>query len=110
MRKRTTNRRGGFTLVELLVVIGIIAVLLPALQRAREAVRITACASQMHQLGLAMEMYSIEHKGTYPPALFADDWRRNAGNYSTSKTVGFDGLLRKYLGQKNSGPKTPANL
>ena len=119
MAKPTTRRPsaitlGAFTLVELLVVIGIIAVLisvlLPALQRAREAGRVTACASQMRQIGLAIEMYTVDNKGTYPPALFADDWKRNAGNYSTSKTVAFDGLLRKYLGQKNSDPKTPANL
>ena len=78
MAKPTTRRPsaitlGAFTLVELLVVIGIIAVLisvlLPALQRAREAGRVTACASQMRQIGLAIEMYTVDNNGTYPPAL-----------------------------------------
>lgn len=112
------NSRGrtqhAFTLVELLVVIGIIAlligILLPALNKSKEAARIVACSSQMRQIGLAMEMYCTEFKGTYPPAVFADDWRTQTGNYSRDKTVGFDGLLRRYLGRKDLDAKDIANL
>ena len=62
----------GFTLVELLVVIGIIAiliaVLLPALQRARSAANKSACLSNLHQLSTALLIYAQENRGTIPPA------------------------------------------
>src|SRR5436305_13476776 len=60
----------GFTLVELLVVIGIIAllisILLPSLSKARESSKRIACMSNLRQLGQAMVMYTTANKGNFP--------------------------------------------
>ena len=62
--------RRGFTLLELLVVIGVIAVLLgllfPALGRAREAARTSVCLSNVRQITNAAIMYTSDHENTWP--------------------------------------------
>jgi len=60
----------AFTLIELLVVVAIIAllisILLPSLSRAREQARRSVCASNLHQVGIAMPMYTEDNKDYYP--------------------------------------------
>ena len=66
---RGGRSRWGFTLIELLVVIAIIAILgamvFPVLATVREKARLTACMSNLRQLGLAVRMYADDHDGRF---------------------------------------------
>jgi prepilin-type processing-associated H-X9-DG protein len=68
--KATLSRLTAFTLVELLVVIGIIAVLisilLPSLSRAREQANRTACLSGLRSMGQVLQIYATDYKGRVP--------------------------------------------
>jgi prepilin-type N-terminal cleavage/methylation domain-containing protein/prepilin-type processing-associated H-X9-DG protein len=67
---RRTGKNQGFTLVELLVVIGIIALLLsilmPSLQRARDAANAISCASNLRQMGQGLLLYTADWQGVLP--------------------------------------------
>lgn len=88
------RRRDGFTLVELLVVIGIIAVvmaiLLPSLSRARETAKRIKCLSNMRQLGAAVMAYTVDNEGHFP---------RLGSWHPQGQPGSYTGLLLKYHGK-----------
>src|SRR5262245_49827553 len=97
---RPPSHRRAFTLVELLVVIAIIgvlvALLLPAVQSAREAARRTRCTNNLKQLGLALHNYEGMHR-CFPPGVI---WNSTTVNFSLPR-LNFHCLLFPYIEQNN---------
>lgn len=105
MNDRTTRRprARGFTLIELLVVIAIIgvlvALLLPAVQAAREAGRKTQCLNNLKQIGLALTQYHDTHQGFPPSKIYSGHCTAsNGGKGQTLNTTGF-ALILPFLEQ-----------
>jgi prepilin-type N-terminal cleavage/methylation domain-containing protein/prepilin-type processing-associated H-X9-DG protein len=100
----TAHRGRGFTLVELLVVIAIIgiliALLLPAVQAARESARRSQCANNMKQLGAALHNYHDANK-KFPPAGYGYGWCLDPNTYPVQRVTNTNGwvLVLPYLEQ-----------
>jgi prepilin-type N-terminal cleavage/methylation domain-containing protein len=105
--------RQGFTLVELLVVIGIIALLismlLPALNKARQAAETASCLAQLRSLGQAAAIYQAEYRGHVPPLA---QWSTGPSPFSGNRYRGFNlwGLLKVKAGTQTAVCPTAAKL
>jgi prepilin-type N-terminal cleavage/methylation domain-containing protein len=116
-----TPRRPGFTLVELLVVIAIIAtlagLLIPAVQKVREAAAKTDCRNNLRQIGIAVQNYAESHHSKFPAA-YDPRPTDNLGNANANYgATGFYQLLPYIeeqdihdLGFVNATPSGPAQI
>jgi len=106
---RTLRKLRGFTLIELLVVIAIIAILigllLPAVQKVREAAARMQCGNNLKQLGVAIHNYASANQDKLPPAMAG--WTSVSGN-NQYPGGGFHWHLLPYIEQGNI-PTTFAN-
>ncbi len=109
------KRDGGFTLIELLVVIAIIAtlvaILLPAVQQAREAARRSTCKNNLKQLGIAIHNYHDTYN--LLPALSYDN-EINGGDEARHASFGWSVFLMPFMEQSAAydavSPGTPQRL
>jgi prepilin-type N-terminal cleavage/methylation domain-containing protein/prepilin-type processing-associated H-X9-DG protein len=98
-----TDKRRGFTLIELLVVIAIIALLmallLPALELAKEQARMLTCRNKLRQYGIVESMYLGDNDGHFPNAWFWLFTQGKGGRFDTTDEP--DGPLWPYIKDKN---------
>ena len=103
---RRTASTTAFTLVELLVVIGIIAllisILLPALNRARQHASQLACLSNLRQIGTAIQMYCNEYKDTLPIGSFDGTFDKNTSSPRNGLGTDWAVLLMSIITRRGS--------
>ena len=114
---RSTRNAAAFTLVELLVVIGIIAVLisilLPSLNSAREQGKTTACNANLRQIHNGFAMYGVANKDWIPAPFASNDYKIPGSGFSPAGSGPADGyatgfawpfFIARYMGYKDLFP------
>ena len=108
MNSTTQRFSRAFTLIELLVVIAIIAILaamlLPALTRAKVQAQSAKCKSNLHQMAVALDLYTVDNNTKYPFVFRL--WKENPPGYT-----GWEQYLQPYYGGlrwTNAGFQCPA--
>src|SRR5262245_50578552 len=110
-----SRSRTAFTLVELLVVIGIIAllisILLPALGKARESANTVKCASNLRSIGQGIANYAANWKGALPPSNYYKGFQMNGGTQTPTQPVnGYVHWSSFLYGDKNKAGTDAAYL
>src|SRR2546423_1468301 len=116
-----SRSRAAFTLVELLVVIGIIAllisILLPTLNKAREAANVVKCLSNLRQMGQANTLYISQWKGWAVPGILGNGTDVLPGTTTTSRAAWHNNNayrrnlnLREWIANSNQQDRMPDAL
>ncbi|MFW5652549.1 MAG: type II secretion system protein, partial [Planctomycetota bacterium] len=115
-RSSDPRHHRGFSLIELLIVLGVVSLLIgllvPALQGARGQSRTAACGSNLRQLALANLQYSNEHRGQFAPG--ASEFRQNLNRWHGTRTSPYEsftpegGPLSAFLGPDGAVRRCPS--
>lgn len=108
MTRRRRHECAGFTLIDLLVSVAVmvvlISILLPSLSAARESAKRVVCASNVRQVGYAMQMYASENKGALPRSIFY------SGTSSAELSAVQETMVLRLDGSERGAPGMPTGV